>query len=164
MPSSYTPWEPTVYTGSSDYSDELAAAEQYVATYGGSIDFEPGDGSGGSSYSGPSSYTTPDLSMAYTAAPDFIPAPEAASGSGSQQGLDTMFSVDLATLRSTEQTLLSGAQQLVEAYETLKGVVQSAASSPSVWGQEVGTTSYARPSGGGTTIDGGGSSPPRYLD
>jgi hypothetical protein len=149
MASSYKdPWNPTVYTGSSDYADQLAAAEQYVAIYGGTIDYQPGDGSGGPSYSGASSYAMPNLAMAYTSAPDFIPVPQTASGSGAQQGLDTMFTVDLGALRATEQTLLNGTQQLVDAYETLKAVVQNAAASPSVWGQEVGTTTYTHNPGG----------------
>ena len=82
----------------------------------------------------------PNLAMVYTEAPDLIPTPNPQSGSsGNATAVDLSYatSVDLADLRSTEQTCLNETSDMVDAYNTLKPLVTAAASSSTIFGQDV---------------------------
>jgi hypothetical protein len=134
------PWEPTVYTGS-DQSDQQSAAAQYTQIYGGSVTTQSGSPpSGGSN---PKSAKVPTLSAAYTQAPDIIPNSPGDSGGSSSTNSAELWEaipsyIELPALRSAEQTFLNSASTLMEAYQTLKSVVNNAIDSPNTWGQEVG--------------------------
>jgi hypothetical protein len=131
------PWEPTVDSSSSDADDETNAASDYTDVYGGTAKQGSDDGSSDK----PQDTTpTPTVTMAYTAAPDFKPAPPPKGG---QAGRDVppspKFSVDLGGLRSLETTGLNSTSAIVDAYTKLRGKVTNASTSDSIFGQNVTT-------------------------
>ncbi len=135
-PLQQTPWEPTINPKSTQ--DEKNAAAQYTSVYGGSPT--------GTTPSGPTllgSYNVPDLGMAYTRSPDFVPKPPpGASGGGGSAATGAVFDIpidiDLAALSSAEQAVLDKTSATVTEYENLKSLVRGAASSSSIFGQNVG--------------------------
>jgi hypothetical protein len=129
------PWQPTVDTSDSSQS---AAGKDYTDVYGGTvISGKPAQDDGPNEKSG----REPILTMAYTTAPDFIPAAENKSGdtkdapSAMESG---EFSIQLATLHSSEQTCLTATSSMVTGYGTLKAVVDKAATDPNFFGQKIG--------------------------
>lgn len=134
-------WHPDISPSDSDYADEEAALPAYNAIFG--------DGPPTPSTTGPSSpysypqLTIPQLTMAYTTAPDLIPVAEGRSQApGSPPAVTAKpFSVQLGSLRSAEQTFLTATNATVEDYQTLYKAVQNAINSPSMFGQIVGGAS-----------------------
>jgi len=135
-------FQPTINSSDSDYSDEQSARSQYQQTYG-----TQGNTSSSSGQTGSTSVAAyPNLSMAYTTAPDFYPLDNlggGGGGDGSTSAPETQFPIQLnfAALRSTETTFLSATQALVDDYEnTLMPLVRNAIGSNSIFGQLVGTS------------------------
>jgi hypothetical protein len=135
------PWEPTI--NSSSTQDEKNAAAQYTSVYGGSPT--------GATPSGPTlldSYGVPDLGMAYQQSPDLVPNAPGGGGTTSPSELagavayvlqySPNFGIDLAALLSAEQAVLDKTSATVTEYENLKSLVTNAASSSSIFGQNVG--------------------------
>jgi hypothetical protein len=88
----------------------------------------------------PSNLSDPELSMYWTTAPDFSPQANP-SGSGSSPSVvvdHASIAVDLGSLRSTENGLLSASSVIVGAYENLKALYQADASW--VYGQDANDT------------------------
>ena len=141
-----TPWQPTVYSGSGDTSDQDSAAKTYDSDYGGQ--YSTASGSGPASTPDTTTYYDPTLSMAYTKAPDLIPLPNtgAQSSGGAPPATDyNPFSIQLGYLMSSEQTCLDATSTTVQGYQTLSSVVSNAISSDSIFGQVVGTYSKPNP-------------------
>lgn len=133
------PWQPTVDTSTKDGDNEKAAAKKYDSYYGGAYTDGSNSGDDGKVYD---SYPDPTLAMVFTQAPDLVPTPQLTppSSSGSAGTVDLSYEVDvqLADLRSTEQTCLTETSALVDAYNSLKGTVTSAVNSATIFGQNVG--------------------------
>ena len=133
-----TPWEPTI-TSDSTFAEKEAAAE-YTAQYGGS----PNSTAPPPSSATASFYPAPSLSMAYTQSPDIVPTAMSGSPSGDSPDpaaivqLDPAFSIDLAELRSVEQSILNDTANVVDKYQQMYNLVTNAMFSSSFWGQNVG--------------------------
>ncbi len=133
------PWEPNVDKSSKDASDQEKAAAAYTKVYGGTPTYGP-DPSGSP---GPM-VNAPELAMAWTTAPDLVPTtptptPSYGSGPLPPSGDLNAFSIDLGTLRSTEQSFLNAIQTAMSSYQNLRTTVENAISSPSLFGQDVGS-------------------------
>ena len=149
------PFQPTVDPSSSDFSNEQTAAQQYNAIYGGTYKTGTNSSDSGTVYN---SYTLPSLDMAFTQAPDLVPTAQLlppSSSSPSSPDLSFSTDVQLADLRSTEQTCLHETSALVDAYNSLKTTVTSAVNSTTLFGQNVGSAGIYNPRivalGGGPT-------------
>jgi hypothetical protein len=133
-----TPWEPVIDSNSTQ--DEINAAAQYTAVYGGSpLSSAPAD-------SGPSmlaSYNIPDLAMSYTKAIHLMAVPQDGGSGGSPPVpwgvIDSypLVHIDLAALLDTEQTCLNMTSDTIDAYNTLRSAVTNATTSD-VFGQYCG--------------------------
>lgn len=141
-----TPWQPTVDTSN---GDEKKAGQDYTDVYGGTPTYGTADGGGDSSSSMPPG-NIPELTTAYTVAPDLVPTAERPGPPGPRipvfPGPDdgmTMgaFRIDLGALKSTEQSFLDATTASVHAYENLKGIVNDAINSDTLFGQSVGAVS-----------------------
>jgi hypothetical protein len=145
-------WQPTIQSTDQDYSDEQKAVASYQQIYGSAPYTPPKDAGSGTTNDGTTTYQIPNLAMVYTEAPHLIPtqAPRSgASGGGSGDVVDYGFTtaVDLADVRSTEQTCLTETSNLIDAYNTLKSLVTAATASSTIFGQEVtnGNDAYGNP-------------------
>jgi len=134
-----TPWEPVIDKQST--SDERTAAAEYTAIYGGSpASSEPAD-------SGPglgSSYSIPNVSMAYSTAPSLVPTKPAAASGQSQPidgaTIDAMPAVhiDLVGHLEAEQSCLNYTKNAVDAYQALQPQITNATTSDNFFGQIAG--------------------------
>jgi hypothetical protein len=95
----------------------------------------------------PSDLEDPELAMYWTTAPDFTPEASAGTPSTSTTppGDHQEFAVNLATLRGTENSMLSASSEIVTSYESLKALV--ATDESWVFGQQATVT---------TMVNGGG--------
>lgn len=137
------PWEPVIDSGSTQ--DEQTAAAEYAKVYGGSA------ASSGTISTGPglgSSYSIPNLKMAYTRAPDLLAgAKPGGGGSGGTPTTDAsvvidtnpVFHIDLSALLDAEQSCLTILSNAVAEYDTTESVVKNAIASDSLFGQNVGS-------------------------
>jgi hypothetical protein len=139
-------WQPTVNTAAKDAGDEKAAAADYEAKYdpGGTPNYTTTAATPGTPDT--ASHPIPNVAVAstFTTPPDFVPVASSGSGSGAAPPSDgNTFNIDLGALRTCEQTCLTATSAVIDAYNTLVGVVKNAMSSPSIFGQIVGTGVYA---------------------
>ncbi|WP_202233305.1 hypothetical protein [Actinacidiphila reveromycinica] len=129
------PWEPTIDTSD---GPQKKAGEDYTRVYGGTV--QNGKSSGDDNDEVEKSGREPILTMTYTTAPDFIPSAD--SGSGGTDGPSALesgrFTVQLATLHSTEQDCLTATSAMVDGFDTVKGEVDKAAADDNFFGQHVG--------------------------
>lgn len=142
-----TPWQPTIDTSAAkaELQDEQQAAAQYTSIYGGSplssshpASSPPGEGA-----------VVPSLSVAYTDSPHLVPIPGKIpnNGAGLSGAVAEAFSIELGTLRASEQTCLNATAGAVDGYETLKSTVTSAINSSTIFGQNAAMiTANGRPS------------------
>lgn len=103
-----------------------------------------GGSSGGTTI--PGSSPVPDLAMYWTAPPDLTPSSSGGSSGSSSSGssgpaMDSLY-VDLGGVRDREQTMLTAASTIVDAYESLKSLFLSG--EDTVFGQQAGTTTYTQ--------------------
>lgn len=129
-----TPWQPVIDTSAAkaELQDEQKAAAQFTSVYGGSpietphpAPSSPGAGS-----------PVPNLQTAYSDAPHLVPVQGSGnSSSAASVALAEAFSIELGTLRASEQTSLNATAAAIDGYDTLKSTVNSAISSDSIFGQ-----------------------------
>ncbi|MFE1856694.1 hypothetical protein [Streptomyces sp. NPDC059489] len=127
------PWVPTI-DGSN--GDQKKAAADYTSAYGGT---PRTDGSGDEKDKTPPELSgkEPILHMSYTQAPDFVPTPRSGGTEGPSGMESGAFRVQLAALRTAEQTSLDACARVIEEYNTLKGQVDKAAGD-NFFGQDAG--------------------------
>lgn len=107
-----------------------------------------GSDSGGSEPTPPNPADDPVLSMQWDAPPPFIgtagtkPAPGAAPAAAPSPHSALM--VNLGTMRSAEETMLTANRTMVDAYNALHEQVKAVVASPMFWGQEATTTTSGR--------------------
>lgn len=138
------PWEPTVDTSD---GNQKKAGKDYTDVYGGTVtdggtgkDDKSGDGKDTPAKAG----KEPALTMVYTTAPDFLPGPPPPKNGTTPPGAmeSGLFGVQLSALRATEQTFLDAASGMIAGYDTLRSVVDEAASGTDYFGQQAG---YSEP-------------------
>jgi hypothetical protein len=128
-------WQPTV--DSSD-SSQSAAGKDYTDVYGGKVKSGSG-GAGTGDGRNEKSGREPILAMAYTTAPDFIPASSSDPGKDAPTAMESgRFSIRLASLLSAEQTCLNATSAMVTGYGTLRKVVDNAIADDNLFGQQTG--------------------------
>ena len=136
-------FEPTIYGNSS--AEEKQAAEQYVQTYGGSIDYAGGDAPTGDDI--PSKGTPPpSLAMTFAASDITFDAsvgadPDTVPGSApptTPPALQPPFKISLANLRETTTTVMNSTSALLTMYTALKSQTMAAVTDDAFWGQNVG--------------------------
>jgi len=132
------PWQPNVDPTSKDRKDQQSAADVYTSLYGGSPTNNEEDKSKPLKES---VVSMPDLSDAYSTAPDFVPSTADSSGGGSGAGglPGGAFSVDLGALRTTEQACMTATQTCTHGYEAVLKTVRQAINNPNLFGQNVGS-------------------------
>ncbi|WP_037910848.1 hypothetical protein [Actinacidiphila yeochonensis] len=151
------PWEPTV---DNSKDSQKKAGEDYTAVYGGTVNTGSDSDSDSSSGSTPKDSPIPTLSSSYTAAPSFIPVSPPPSSSKpfatSTSVENGAFSVNLAALRSAEQSCLDSTAATISELEILKNEV-SKANEPNFFGQEVGqeTSTPTTNGSGSSTVEQG---------
>ncbi|MBY8886972.1 hypothetical protein K7472_19225 [Streptomyces sp. PTM05] len=135
------PWEPNVDKHSKDAKDQQKAADAYTTVYGGTPTYgpDPTDNT-----PPPPSVTMPDLAMAYTTAPDFLPSTPASSDAAQvgNSADDAPFNIDLGALRTCETQYLTALSNVQGQYETLKTTVTNAINNTNAFGQLAGQTEH----------------------
>ncbi|MFG2525234.1 hypothetical protein [Streptomyces sp. NPDC048527] len=127
------PWQPNVDKSGKDSSVQEKAADAYSKVYGVDPTYGPADSS-----DPPAMVNAPELTMAWTTAPDLVPTVPP-QGSGVTPPPDyTAFFVDLAAVRTAEQGFLDSTHTLQTAYEGLKQRVDASHSSQTIFGQNAG--------------------------
>jgi len=133
------PWQPTI--NDSD-GNQKHAGKDYTGVYGVTPVIDDSDDNDDPPPP-PKSGHEPILTMSYTQAPDFIPAPRTKGKDGTTPAMEAgAFAIDLATLRSAEQTCLDACSTVIDQYNQLKSEVEKAAADDNFFGQGVGTTQW----------------------
>ncbi|WP_329138389.1 hypothetical protein OG552_30550 [Streptomyces sp. NBC_01476] len=130
------PWQPNVDPSSKGKKDQQTAANDYDAIYGGSPTKIKDDGS---KTDNGTVVAMPDLTDAYSTAPDFVPSQSPNSSGTPSDGLPGgSFSIDLGALRTAEQACMTATQTSTHGYEAVLKTVRSAINNPNLFGQNVG--------------------------